>query len=53
MGVVTELVVCGGWDCVVVVVGLLVKMGASEKTEVAEVDFGGGWVNAEGWLSEG
>ena len=30
MGVVTEFVVCGGWDCVVVVVGLLVEMGASE-----------------------
>ncbi len=30
MGVVLELVVVGGWDCVVVVVDLLVKMGASE-----------------------
>jgi hypothetical protein len=30
MGVVTELVVVSGWYCVVVVVDLLVKMGASE-----------------------
>jgi hypothetical protein len=30
MGVVMELVVVGGWDCVVVVVGLLVEVDASE-----------------------
>jgi hypothetical protein len=30
MGVVTELVVVGGWDCIVVGVDVLVEMGASE-----------------------
>jgi hypothetical protein len=30
MGIVTELVVVGGWDCVLVVVDLLVNMGTSE-----------------------
>ena len=30
MSVVTELVVVGGWDCVVVVVGLSNKKGAGE-----------------------
>ncbi len=30
MGVVTEMVVVSGWDCVVVVVELLVETGASE-----------------------
>ncbi len=29
MGVVTELVVVGGWDCFVVVVELLIETGAS------------------------
>ena len=45
--VVTELVVVSGWYCVVVVVDLLGKMGANNKEEVAEVDFGGGWVNVD------
>ena len=52
MGDVTELVVIGSKDCVVVAVGLLVEMGVSEYTEVAFVDFGGEWVNVEGWLPE-
>jgi hypothetical protein len=30
MGVAMELVVVGGWDCVVVVVELLIKTGVSE-----------------------
>jgi hypothetical protein len=30
MGVAMELVVVGGWDCVVVVVGFLGEMGAGE-----------------------
>jgi hypothetical protein len=47
MGVVTELVGVRDWDCAAVVVDLLGKMGANNKEEVAEVDFGGGWVNVD------
>jgi hypothetical protein len=53
MGVAMELVVVGGWDCVVVVVELFIETGAIQYTEVAEVDFGGDWVNVEEWLSDG
>ena len=53
MGVATELVVVGGWDCVLVVLDLLGKIGAGEMTGGAEGDCGGGWVNWEGRVSEG
>ena len=51
MGVVTELVVVGGWDCVVAIVNLLGEMVACEWTVVADVDFGDGWVNVKGWMT--